>query len=323
MMKNTVRFLLPLLLVGVSSLGLTAAAQAQSAAELSVRMSQVEEQMRQLIGQVEQLNYQMQQMQAQLQQAGEKKAAVDDLALPEEPSSQTIQKKQVAAAPEQGIEQIGEPPVAPLAEEQVYMTIIDENGQEKQVPIHKAPGPKILGTLSGSSENSGEFQGKVLVAPGGQPVNSQALDDSTAATSQTGVETVALEEAAGDSAERLYERSYESLLRRRFGDAESGFRSFLEKNRGHSLAGNAQYWLGETYYVQGDYKQAAQAFLVGYKEFPKSRKAADSLLKLGLSLNRLGQKEQACASYAAVGEQFPKAAEARKRAQTEMGRAGC
>jgi tol-pal system protein YbgF len=113
------------------------------------------------------------------------------------------------------------------------------------------------------------------------------------------------------------------LLRRQFGNAESGFQSFLDKYRDHSLAGNAQYWLGETYYVQGDYKTAAKSFLTGYQEFPKSRKAADSLLKLGLSLNRLGQKEQACAAYSAVGEKFPKATEARKRAQNELKRAGC
>ena len=73
----------------------------------------------------------------------------------------------------------------------------------------------------------------------------------------------------------------------------------------------------------GDYRQAAQSFLKGYREYPKSRKAADSLLKLGLSLNRLGQKEQACAAFTQLGGQFPKAAEARKRAQTEAKRAGC
>jgi len=97
----------------------------------------------------------------------------------------------------------------------------------------------------------------------------------------------------------------------------------MQKYGDNSLAGNAQYWLGETYYVQGDYRQAAQSFLKGYREYPKGRKAADSLLKLGLSLNRLGQKEQACAAFGQLGGQFPKAAEARKRAQTEAKRAGC
>ena len=102
-----------------------------------------------------------------------------------------------------------------------------------------------------------------------------------------------------------------------------GFRTFIEKYSDHSLAGSAQYWLGETYYAQNDFKQAAQSFLKGYRQYPKSRRAADSLLKLGISLGRLGQKQQACAAYGAVTSEYPKAVEARKRAQSEAKRAGC
>ena len=69
--------------------------------------------------------------------------------------------------------------------------------------------------------------------------------------------------------------------------------------------------------------QAAQAFLQGYKQYPKSRRAADSLLKLGISLDRLGQRQQACAAYESVSSEYPKAVEARKRAQAEAKRAAC
>ncbi len=123
--------------------------------------------------------------------------------------------------------------------------------------------------------------------------------------------------------QQLYEQAYGNLLQKDYAAAEAAFEDFLRRHANHQLAGNAQYWLGETFYVQGDYKQAAQAFLTGYRDYPKSRKAADSLLKLGLSLNRLGQKEQACAAFSQVGSQFPKAAEARKRAQVESRRGGC
>jgi tol-pal system protein YbgF len=123
--------------------------------------------------------------------------------------------------------------------------------------------------------------------------------------------------------EELYENSYESLLRKRFGDAEAGFRTFVIRHRDHELAGNAQYWLGETYYAQSNYKSAAQAFLAGYQSYPTGRKAPDSLLKLGMSLKQLGQKEQACTAYATVEVKFPEAAEARKRAQNESAKAGC
>ena len=281
---------------------------AQSAEELSVRMTQMEDQMRQLVGQVEQLTFQVRTLQDQL---GTAQKSGDAGQLP------ATQRTTVAEMPAtaQGIETI-EGGSGSYEEGQVT-TIVTENGTEEQVILQKAPGPKILGTLSGSNlegqpEANFDGNGQVIVpAEGGG-----------AGEIPSEVETVSLGSQA-DTPDMLYERSYESLLRRQFADAETGFRAFMQKYRNNSLAGNAQYWLGETYYVQGDYRQAAQSFLKGYREFPKSRKAADSLLKLGLSLNRLGQKEQACAAFTQLGGQFPKAAEARKRAQTEAKRAGC
>jgi tol-pal system protein YbgF len=316
---------------------LSPSARAQSEADMAVRMSQMEEQMRQLMGQVEQLNYQVQQLQAQL--AGAHNSGSLD-------SQQPVKKKQAAAVQQpqpsaqgQGVEEIEDD--TRYSEEPAVM--MDEDGQ----PIRKAPGPKILGTLrsttiQGSTLQGSNFEGQVLVPPsggsnsgnsGGQVLvppaaasEGQVLvpaDNGGNGLAPESVETVSLGPANGDDPEAMYERSYESLLRRQFGDAESGFRTFLDKHRDHSLAGNAQYWLGETYYVQGEYKDAAQAFLVGYRDFPKSRKAADSLLKLGLSLGRLGQKQQSCSAYSQVDAEFPKATEARKRAQSEAKRAGC
>ena len=91
----------------------------------------------------------------------------------------------------------------------------------------------------------------------------------------------------------------------------------------HELAGNAHYWLGESLYGQANYKDAAQTFLDGYKAYPQSPKAPDTLLKLGMSLRQLGQKPQACTVLQSVSTKFPNAAEARKRAQAEAKRAGC
>ena len=343
-MKTVLKFTLPAALLMALAVGGAPLSLAQSDGELADRVSRMEEQMQQLMGQVEQLTFEVRRLQ------GQRKSG--DLG---EPVQQ--KKRQVAAqdnaVPSQGIEQIeGDTEYT----QQPLQTIGDDDLPEGQV--QKAPGPKILGTLPGTAYQqnnggqqgngsyqqggNGEFQGQVLVAPGtsdggGQvlvaPSNPDNGGGQVLAPADNGggsndlvpekVETVSLGNAASADPEVVYERSYESLLRRQFGDAEVGFRGFLEQHRDHSLAGNAQYWLGETYYVQGDYKQAAQAFLSGYRDFPKSRKAADSLLKLGLSLNRLGQKEQACAAYMQVGSQFPKAAEAKKRAQSEIKRAGC
>jgi tol-pal system protein YbgF len=65
---------------------------------------------------------------------------------------------------------------------------------------------------------------------------------------------------------------------------------------GHPLTANAQYWLGETYYVRGNYKEAARTFAQGYQDYPKSGKAEDSLYKLALSLGKMGRKDDACLS---------------------------
>jgi tol-pal system protein YbgF len=354
-MKTVLKYSLPAVLLMVLAVGAAPLSMAQSDGELADRVGRMEEQMQQLMGQVEQLTFEVRRLQ------GQRKSG--DLG---EPVLQP--KRQVAEQPpaSPGVEQIeGEIEYT----QESLKTVGDDELPEGAV--QKAPGPKVLGTISGSTYRqggggyqqggNGQFQGQVLVAPGGgdgqvlvppgggdgqvlvvpgggdgqvlaPPANGGGEDPMAPAELGQGgndlvpekVETVSLGAATTTAdPEAVYERSYESLLRRQFNDAEVGFRSFLDQHREHSLAGNAQYWLGETYYVQGDYKQAAQAFLSGYRDFPKSRKAADSLLKLGLSLNRLGQKEQACAAYMQVGSQFPKAAEARKRAQSELKRAGC
>ena len=288
--------------------------QAQTAEELASRLNQMEEQMRLLVGQVEELTFTVKQLQGQLKNET-KTGAVESPKI-----KKLVQQPVTAEQPviaEQGVEQIGE---APATGEEMTTTIIGPDGVEQQVAVLKAPGPKILGAMPGATSanpDDGGFQGQVLVPPGGedQPVEQGAVNVDPDA-----IETVSL---APESPEALYERSNESLLRRQFSDAEAGFGNFVSKYPDHSLAGSAQYWLGETYYAQGNFREAAQNFLHGYKNYPKSRRAPDSLLKLGISLNKLGQTQQACAAFGAVGGEFPNAVDAKKRAQAESKRAGC
>src|SRR3546814_13851839 len=65
------------------------------------------------------------------------------------------------------------------------------------------------------------------------------------------------------------------------------------------------YWLGETYYVRQRYQDAAVAFLEGYQKYPKSPKAADNLLKLGMALGQVGQKAEACTTFEKLQQEFP------------------
>ena len=114
------------------------------------------------------------------------------------------------------------------------------------------------------------------------------------------------------------------LLQKDYGSAEAGFDDFLKRHSGHQLAGNAQYWLGETYYVRGQYRAAAAAFLKGYQTYSRSPKAPECLLKLAMSLQRLGQKDAACSSFNELATKYPNPpAHVRSIAQTERQRSGC
>ena len=111
-----------------------------------------------------------------------------------------------------------------------------------------------------------------------------------------------------------------SLVRKSaFAEAEDAFRAFLRDHPGDALAPNAQYWLGETLYVREKYEAAARVFLVGFQRYPNSNKSSDSLLKLGLTLAQLGQREEACATFDELLRRLPKK-ERRLRPKAEFER---
>ncbi len=89
--------------------------------------------------------------------------------------------------------------------------------------------------------------------------------------------------------------------------AERAFREFVVSNPEHQLAGNAQYWYAETFRIRQLFTDAASAYLEGYQKYPKSEKAPINLLKLGVSLVQIGEKDQGCLMITGVKEQYPKA----------------
>ncbi len=126
------------------------------------------------------------------------------------------------------------------------------------------------------------------------------------------------------SPEEQYEFARLLLVQHDFAAAERALRAFVSAHPGHPLTGNAQYWLGETFYVRKDFTEAAKAFAEGYRRFPKSSKGPDNLLKLGLSLVNLGRKEDACATFTRLEKEFPEApANIVGRAADEQERNGC
>ena len=99
--------------------------------------------------------------------------------------------------------------------------------------------------------------------------------------------------------------------------AETALKAFVAAHPKDALAGSAQYWVGETHFARKDYQNAAFAYAEGVEKYPQSAKAPDSLLKLGMSLARLGKNDQACTALSRLQSAFPNANEQVKRRATE------
>lgn len=105
--------------------------------------------------------------------------------------------------------------------------------------------------------------------------------------------------------QEVYQRAYNLLSKGEYAAAETAFKSFIKKFPESTLSSNAYYWLGETFYVRQNYQLAAYNFANGYKNFPKGVKAADQLLKLGISLHALKKNSEACATFSKLTQEFP------------------
>jgi tol-pal system protein YbgF len=180
------------------------------------------------------------------------------------------------------------------------------------------PGPLAANTApapgAGANPATPPSQPGNLVAPGGAQTASRtpAAPPSTGGTLPTG------------SAQEQYNYAFGKLREADYPAAEQALRAFVQRYPNDALAGNAQYWLGETYYVRKDYNNAAATFAEGYRKYPQSGKAADNLLKLGMSLGNIGQKKEACLTFNQLAHDFPKASSnITERAAQEKQRLAC
>ncbi len=106
--------------------------------------------------------------------------------------------------------------------------------------------------------------------------------------------------------------------------AEFALREFIDNNKDHDLAGSAQYWYGETFRIRQLYSDAATAYLDGYQNYPKSKKAPDNLLKLGITMVQLGEKDQGCKMILGLKKEYPKASKSvLQKAQYEQKKFKC
>ncbi len=258
----------------------------QSAADLSLRLQSVETALRDITGRIEKLTYDLTQTQSQFRQFAEDV----EFRFQELGASGGASNALAGSS--------GAPVLTPPSGSGISDAAASTVGTLGQVPLSALP--------PSSTDNNSR-----VAANDASRLPTESYSSSSAAP-------------VASAPEDAYEAAINQLKRGQFDVAEAEFANFLQRYPTHNLAGNAQYWLGETFYVRGAYRQAAEAFLTGYSTYSGSTKAPDSLLKLGMTLAALGQQDQACATLGELNRRFPSATQAvKQRAQLERTRAGC
>ena len=179
------------------------------------------------------------------------------------------------------------------------------SGEISQKLVNK-PKKQIKKGLPGSSQP--QDLGSVSYKDTETNETTQAIQ-SVETTSSIVTETFEAEQnlLPNDTPEKQYEFATSFLKVGDYSTAERAFREFVITNSEHKLAGNAQYWYAETFRIRQLYTDAATAYLEGYQKYPKGEKAPINLLKLGVSMVQIGEKEQGCKMILGVEKQYPKA----------------
>ncbi|SNY90984.1 tol-pal system protein YbgF [Cohaesibacter sp. ES.047] len=285
---------------------------AQSAANLAVRVDRLETQMRQYTGQMEEMNFRIRQLQEQLKRfqedsefrfqdlekgKGRRKSSSNTLNQPAAPSSQ------------QTFEQLGTPP----------QTL--GNLSQQRAPDNNLAENSIIGQQPASPQfNNGQ-------QPSSGPIDLSAMlgGNVSGPSSQTNPAAPAIQNSSltGDPATD-YDVAYGFILRGDYPAGEAAFRQFAQAYPNDELAANANYWIGESRFQQGDYRGAIEVFLDAYSQFPQSQKAPDMLLRTGMSLHQINERDAACATYEELLSKFPNASSGvRQKVRAEMQSAKC
>ncbi|HEX3412514.1 MAG TPA: tol-pal system protein YbgF [Stellaceae bacterium] len=163
-----------------------------------------------------------------------------------------------------------------------------------------------------------------LTPPGTPSGATQPVPDTLNVATVGNFRPPSASELPAGSASAQYNAAFGLLKQADYPAAEEALKTFVAQHPKDALAGSAQYWLGETYYTRGRYAEAASAFAEGYKNYPRGSKAADDLLKLGMSLARANQKQNACVAFAQLDHDFANPGSSiKEHSVAEKKRLGC
>ncbi|WP_018235524.1 tol-pal system protein YbgF [Ensifer sp. BR816] len=285
------------------------------------RIGQLEEQIRSLNGRIEEMSFQLLQMQEQIRKFQED----NEFRFQDLESGKSSSKKSGALETPKSSDQASVTPE--VTDSPTTTAPADGTGMASADPnaAGTAPPPSTLG--------------QIIFDENGNPVSATAGTEPGANATLPGVDTgVADQGNAGLNANPgneqqtaalsnpgdLYQSAYGHVLSGDYGMAEQEFRSYLDAFPEGDKAADASFWMGEAQYSQGKYSDAAKTFLNAHQAYGKSPKAPEMLLKLGMSLGALDNKETACATLREVSKRYPKASAAVKsKVTSEQSRFGC
>lgn len=142
-------------------------------------------------------------------------------------------------------------------------------------------------------------QGRAAAAPVPFQVQASASQAAAAGVNHTGSIAPAAKPTGS------YDEAYGKIQQKRYAEAETAFKAFLQSHPKDGKVPDATYWLGESYLRRNMNPEAAEQFLKIYQSYSKTKVAPDGLYKLALSLKGMNQKAQACATLAEVGRRYP------------------
>jgi tol-pal system protein YbgF len=268
------------------------------AARMEVRLSELDSELRTLTGKVEEMTFALDQLRARI----EKLVGDVDLRLSMlEQSATTGRTGDVGSAVAEGV------PVGAFEGEGGSGRMLEKHG------TRGAAGTQLGAAVPGAPAGAGTQLGAAI--PGERAEEAPSPPTEMAAAMSVLPEGTPREQ---------YDHVFARLRQADYAAAERGLRAFVAVHPDDALAENAQYWLGETYYVRSDYANAAVVFAEGFQKFSDGSKAPDNLLKLGMSLARLGETEQACKVLGELQKKFAASPpNIRERATKEQTRIGC
>ncbi len=232
-----------------------------TAVDVQVRMDRLEQQMRDLTGRVEDESNQVQQLRQRVEQINSDIDVRLNQGRKGQGQGQSQGQDAASAPPPRGRAGALAPPEPPLAEP----AALTPYGRPPPPPP-----PPGYGTLTPPGPDT--RMGTPYPGPA-------ALTPPQVASAGGGLRPSGPDGLRSGSASAQYNSAFGLLRKANYPAAEEALRSFIQQHPNDPLAGNAQYWLGESFYARGKYAEAAAAFADGYKRYPRGSKAAGRPLK--------------------------------------------